>query len=124
MLVRKLRGAAVLLREAPALPYNRYLPGEIMFWDIDDIAESLSWDPDPRALKSWLRSPDLCRGRPVPACWVIYRRGLFLVNRDLTGFADMARRHGLTVTTCSGGVPWLAISSALRRMSSLMPNIS
>lgn len=50
-------GGAVLLREAPALPYDRYLPGEIMFWDIDDIAECFSWDPDPRTLKSWLRLP-------------------------------------------------------------------
>jgi len=33
-------GAAVLSREGPALPYDRYLPGEIMFWDIDDIVES------------------------------------------------------------------------------------
>jgi hypothetical protein len=86
------------------LPYDRYLPGEIMFWDMDDIAESLSWDPDPRTLKFRLRSPDPCSGRPVPVCRVIYTRGLFPVNRDVTGFADMARRHGLTVTACSGGL--------------------
>jgi hypothetical protein len=102
--VRRLRGAAVLLREGRALPYDRYLPGEVMFWDIDDITESLSWDPNPRTLEYRLRSPDPCSGRPVPACWVIYKRALFLVNRDLTGFADMARSHGLTVIASCGGV--------------------
>lgn len=93
----------MLLREGRALPYDRYLPGEVMFWDIDDIAESLSWDPDPLTLRLQLRSPDPYSGRPVPACWVVYTRGLFLVTCDLTGFADMACRHGLTVVACSGG---------------------
>lgn len=57
MLVRRLRGAAVLLREGRALPYDRYVPGEVMFWDIDDIAESLYWDPDPRTLRCRLSFP-------------------------------------------------------------------
>jgi hypothetical protein len=85
MLVRKLRGAAVLLREGRALPYDRYLPGEVMFWDIDDIAESLSWDPDPLTLRLQLRSPDPYSGRPVPACWVVYTRGRSPPQRSIGG---------------------------------------
>jgi hypothetical protein len=72
-----------------------------MFWDVDDIAEFLSWPPSRLTLELQRSSRDPYSGRPVPACWVIYTRALFLVTCDLTGFAGTASRHGLTVTARS-----------------------
>jgi hypothetical protein len=67
------------------LPYDRDLPGEIMFWDATDVAESLSWERNLTGLAAQLRSLGPDSGRPIPACWVIATQGLFLVTALLPG---------------------------------------
>jgi hypothetical protein len=98
-----LRRRFPLLREDLALPYNRDLPGEIMFWDATDVAESLSWERNLTMLAAQLSSLGPDSGRPIPACWVIATQGLFLVAGSLAGFAHAARRHGLSAFDNSDG---------------------
>ena len=52
------------------MPYDRYLPGEIMFLDTTDVAESLTWDPDLFQMRSRLLDLGRTFGWPQPACWV------------------------------------------------------
>jgi hypothetical protein len=89
-------GPGVLLRVDPALPYDRDLPGEIMFWDIDAIAESLSWELDMARLRFRLRPLGPDNGRPSRLAGRVCTQRLFLVTGGLAAFAVTARRHGLT----------------------------
>lgn len=88
------------------MPYDRDLPGEIMFLDAEDVAESLSWELSAASLRR-LDALGPGSSRPAPASWVVQSRRLFLVTGSLDKFARAARCHGLTVIDRPG--PELAL---------------